>query len=227
MPSLTTSLMVIPRSAAITFSRRRCSLLKSTEMRTVSSPSTVSADCLVRFFATGRVDIDAYARKGIKCNALRRYMTDTLTKQERAALMARVRQKDTAPEVALRRKLHAAGLRYVLHSKSLPGRPDIAFPKFRAVIFVHGCFWHGHDCRAGRVPSSNRAFWLDKVRQNQARDARKTLELQESGWRVLTVWECQIRSGALDETVRNAVSWLRTQTGEQFSTAMALSCSPT
>ncbi|WP_343665452.1 very short patch repair endonuclease [Paraburkholderia tropica] len=128
-------------------------------------------------------------------------MVDTLTKEARSALMSRVRQKDTSPEVRLRKRLHAEGLRYVLHPPSLPGRPDLVFPKHRIVVFVHGCFWHGHTCRAGRVASSNHSYWSAKIAANQARDHRKAAELLALGWRVATVWECETKGARLDQTV--------------------------
>jgi len=119
--------------------------------------------------------------------------------------MSRVRQKDTAPELALRKRLHAAGFRYVLHSSALPGRPDLAFPMYRTAIFVHGCFWHGHDCRAGRAPSSNKQYWVDKIAANQERDLRQGDELKARGWRVITVWECQTKPRELDKTVAELI----------------------
>ncbi|MEH3085457.1 MAG: very short patch repair endonuclease [Xylophilus ampelinus] len=129
-------------------------------------------------------------------------MTDTLTKAARSALMARVRQKDTTPEVRLRKKLHADGLRYILHPKTLPGRPDIVFPKYKTAVFVHGCFWHGHECRAGRPSSSNLNYWVEKISANRLRDARKLQELEAAGWRVATVWECETKGDRLDSTAK-------------------------
>jgi DNA mismatch endonuclease (patch repair protein) len=117
---------------------------------------------------------------------------DIVSPQKRSAMMRAVNQKNTAPELRLRKALHALGYRYRLHPKELPGRPDLAFPSRRATIFVHGCFWHGHDCRAGRLPSSRTDYWLPKIAENQRRDARKRAELEALGWRVLTVWECEL-----------------------------------
>jgi DNA mismatch endonuclease (patch repair protein) len=106
--------------------------------------------------------------------------------------MRSVGQKDTAPEIAVRRYLHAAGLRFRLHPPDLPGRPDIVAPRRRTAIFVHGCFWHGHDCVHGRVAAkSNTAFWAAKIEANRQRDLRKERELRRLGWVVETVWECQ------------------------------------
>ena len=105
--------------------------------------------------------------------------------------MKAVRRKDTAPEMIVRRLLHAAGYRYRLHVKKLLGTPDIVFPSRRKAIFVHGCFWHGHDCRAGRRPQSRQDYWIPKIERNQARDAAAVDALSRSGWSSLIVWECE------------------------------------
>lgn len=118
---------------------------------------------------------------------------DRLTKEERSALMRRVRRANTSPEVTLRRALHRQGLRYVVGDKRLPGSPDIVLPRHRVAIFVHGCFWHGHDCRQGRTPSTNQDFWIPKIEGNRNRDERKRVALEELGWRVLIVWECEFK----------------------------------
>lgn len=131
---------------------------------------------------------------------------DIVPPATRSAIMRAVRQKHTGPELRLRKALHALGYRYRLHPKHLPGRPDLAFPSRRAAIFVHGCFWHGHDCRAGRRPSSRTEYWLPKIAENQRRDARKRAELEALGWRVLTVWECELNT--LEETASATASFL-------------------
>lgn len=123
-------------------------------------------------------------------------MVDTLSPEARSARMARIRGKDTAPEWVVRRLLHAMGFRYRLHRKDLPGRPDIVFPGRRKAIFVHGCYWHGHGCRIGRLPKTNVSFWERKIATNRARDARSILDLQSEGWAVLVVWQCETRNGA-------------------------------
>lgn len=126
-------------------------------------------------------------------------------------MMAGIRSKNTKPELSLRKALHRRGFRYSLHSKKLPGRPDIVFPARKAVIFVHGCFWHGHDCRFFRIPSTRPEFWKQKIASNQQRDARVASRLRESGWRQLIVWECALRGkdGAeVDAVVRRVVRWL-------------------
>jgi len=111
--------------------------------------------------------------------------------------MKRVRRSDTKPEVTLRKALHRLGFRYVIGDKRLPGTPDLVFPKYKAAVFVHGCFWHGHECRQGRAPSSNVDYWVPKIAANRARDARKEQALREQGWRVFTVWECELKSASL------------------------------
>ncbi len=107
--------------------------------------------------------------------------------------MKRVGRANTTPEVTLRKELHHRGLRYVIGKRELPGTPDLAFPRYKAVVFVHGCFWHGHDCRQGRSPSSNVGYWVPKIAANRDRDARKEQALRDLGWRVFIVWECQLK----------------------------------
>ncbi|WP_244909698.1 very short patch repair endonuclease [Nitrospirillum viridazoti] len=106
--------------------------------------------------------------------------------------MSRVRSRNTAPEMVVRRSLHAAGFRFRLHRKGLPGRPDLVLPKYHSVIFVHGCFWHGHECPRGRPPATRTEFWGTKIAGNRTRDAAAKLALHNAGWRVLTIWECGI-----------------------------------
>lgn len=120
--------------------------------------------------------------------------TDVYDKTKRSAVMARVKSKDTTPEKALRRLLTGLGVRYRLHRKDLPGNPDLVMPGRRLAFFVHGCFWHGHDCaRGSRVPKANRDYWLAKVARNVARDARSIAALAAAGWRVEVVWECDFK----------------------------------
>jgi DNA mismatch endonuclease, patch repair protein len=110
-------------------------------------------------------------------------------------MMAAVRHFDTAPELKVRSFLHRAGFRFRVHVKNLPGRPDVVLRRYRAVVRIHGCFWHGHEgCRKGLLPSTNRDFWSQKIKRNRARDQRTGRELQAMGWRVLTVWECDVRT---------------------------------
>lgn len=114
----------------------------------------------------------------------------------RSEIMSRIGQRDTAPEMAVRRMLHAMGYRFRLHAKELQGRPDIVFRRKKAVIFVHGCFWHGHrvtSCRISHLPKSNSEFWAAKIARNQTRDNRNVEALINSGWRVLEIWECEVK----------------------------------
>ena len=121
-------------------------------------------------------------------------MVDLVTPEVRSRMMSGIRSKDTKPEWIVRRALHARGFRYRLHARDLPGHPDIVLPKHRAVIFVHGCFWHGHDCPLFRWPKTRPEFWLDKIGRNQANDKKHQAALQSLGWRVAIVWECALRS---------------------------------
>jgi DNA mismatch endonuclease (patch repair protein) len=112
----------------------------------------------------------------------------------RSRIMAAIKSKDTKPELAVRKLAHSLGYRFRLHGKDLPGKPDIVFPARQAVIFVHGCYWHGHDCdRGNRTPKTNTAYWKEKIRRNISRDAANIEAIEASGWRVLIIWECQIR----------------------------------
>jgi DNA mismatch endonuclease, patch repair protein len=118
---------------------------------------------------------------------------DVLSPAQRKLNMSRIRGKDTKPELSLRRYLHAAGFRYRIHHTTLPGKPDIVFPRYHVVAFVHGCFWHGHDCPNFKLPLTRPEFWQAKIEANKARDQRTRLELLCSGWRVLIVWECALK----------------------------------
>jgi DNA mismatch endonuclease, patch repair protein len=120
-------------------------------------------------------------------------MVDVVDKETRSRMMANIRGKNTSPEFAVRRFLHAQGLRYRLHVKHLPGKPDLVFPRFGVALFVHGCFWHRHDgCRFATTPASNTAFWEKKFDANKKRDETVVRTLTKAGWRVLVIWECEI-----------------------------------
>jgi DNA mismatch endonuclease (patch repair protein) len=119
--------------------------------------------------------------------------SDVHTSEVRSYNMSRIRGRDTQPEMLIRRGLHARGYRFRLQARDLPGRPDLVFPKWRAVLFVHGCFWHGHNCHLFRMPATRPEFWTLKIDANKARDARACVALAEVGWRTLTLWECAIR----------------------------------
>lgn len=127
-------------------------------------------------------------------------MTDVHTAAQRSYNMSRIRGVNTAPELRVRSVLHAMGLRYRLHGKTLPGKPDLVFAGARAVLFVHGCFWHMHRCKYGKpVPATNVSFWAQKRRSNADRDKRNRAALKKAGWRVFEIWECQTRR---EETLR-------------------------
>ena len=118
---------------------------------------------------------------------------DIMSKEKRSWLMSRIRDRDTKPEKRARSLLHRLGYRFRLHRKDLPGRPDIVLPKYQAVIFVHGCFWHRHSgCKYAYQPKSRVEFWKKKFRENVERDRRKTRELKKLGWRVIIMWECKL-----------------------------------
>ncbi len=124
-------------------------------------------------------------------------MVDSLTPKERSEIMARVRAKDTRPEMAVRRLIFALGFRYRLHERKLPGCPDLVFRSRRKVIFVHGCFWHRHtNCALARIPKSRVDFWTAKLEGNRQRDERNKRALTREGWKVLIIWECQIADAA-------------------------------
>ncbi len=130
--------------------------------------------------------------------------------------MAQVRSTDTSPEIAVRRALHANGFRFRLHRKDLPGTPDIVLPRTRDVVFVNGCFWHGHHCPRSRLPSSNREYWERKINRNVIRDARAVERLKAEGWKTHVIWECDIVRGVqrliADLAPRRAASTLRSGT---------------
>jgi DNA mismatch endonuclease, patch repair protein len=118
---------------------------------------------------------------------------DTFSPEKRSEIMRRVRSADTRPEIIVRKMLHRAGFRFRLKNSCLPGKPDIVLPKYRAAIFIHGCFWHRHKgCKEAAMPASNRTYWRAKFERNTKRDLRVQGELQRLGWRVFTVWECQL-----------------------------------
>jgi len=120
-------------------------------------------------------------------------MADHVDPKRRSAIMSAVGSRDTKPEMRVRKALHRLGYRYRLHRKDLPGSPDIVFPKKKKAIFVHGCFWHGHQCRWGRLPKTKLDYWLPKIEANKYRDARNVSELHALGWKVLILWQCELR----------------------------------
>lgn len=128
--------------------------------------------------------------------------------------MSGIRGKNTRPEPLIRSELHKAGFRFRLHRKDLPGRPDLVFPRHKAVLFVHGCFWHRHDCHLFKWPSTRQAFWREKIERNVERDHRQYAELTEKGWRIATVWECALKGRArlpCPEVVDACAMWLNSE----------------
>jgi len=142
---------------------------------------------------------------------------DTVTPEVRSRMMAGIKGKDTKPEKAVRSSLHRLGFRFHVHRTDLPGRPDLVFPKHRAVIFVHGCFWHGHDCHLFKWPKTRSDFWRNKISSNVARDSRNLSALADMGWRVATIWECAIKGRARlpnDTIAERCAAWLRSDEPE-------------
>ena len=122
-------------------------------------------------------------------------MADHLSREQRSWNMARIRSGNTKPELALRSMLHRNGFRFRLHTRDLPGKPDIVLPKYRTVVLLHGCFWHGHpDCKRANVPKSNKDYWTQKIGRNIARDKENERDLNTQGWQVIRVWECELRN---------------------------------
>ncbi len=126
--------------------------------------------------------------------------------------MAAIKGSHTKPELAVRKALHAAGLRFRLHAKDLPGKPDLVFPRYKAVLFVNGCFWHQHDCHLFKWPATREEFWREKIGRNVVNDRRAIKNLQQDGWRVAMIWECALKGRTrLDpsETMQLLVSWIK------------------
>lgn len=139
-------------------------------------------------------------------------MADIISPERRSALMSRIRGKDTKIELAVRHGLHAAGFRYRLGGAGLPGRPDIVLPKYKAVIFVHGCFWHGHqDCIYFRLPKSRPDFWEEKIDRNRKNDIRHFSALTRTGWRIATIWECALRGRQCNtpKVIEDLARWIK------------------
>ncbi|MDE6400091.1 MAG: very short patch repair endonuclease [Muribaculaceae bacterium] len=135
-------------------------------------------------------------------------MADKMTPEQRSRCMAAVKGKDTKPEMIVRKYLFSRGLRYRVNVRKLPGTPDIVLRKYKTVVFIDGCFWHGHEgCKHFRLPTSNEYFWRHKIAMNYARDYANNIELELAGWRVVRVWECEVKTKALQaETLRNLYS---------------------
>ncbi|MBI4720456.1 MAG: DNA mismatch endonuclease Vsr [Chitinivibrionia bacterium] len=142
-------------------------------------------------------------------------MADVVSPEVRSRMMSGIRGKNTKPELAIRSGLHRRGFRFRLHAKGLPGKPDLVFPRFRAVIFVHGCFWHGHACPLFRLPRTRADFWREKIVRNRSNDDRALAALAAGSWRVAVVWECSLRGkGApgVEQVCDKISAWLRSET---------------
>ena len=130
-------------------------------------------------------------------------MPDTLTKEQHHHCMSNIHSKNTKPEILVRKELFKKGFRYRINVSKLPGKPDIVLPKYKTAIFINGCFWHGHEgCRHFIIPKTNTDYWMSKIRNNQHRDKESVLKLQQAGWKVLTIWECELTTTKFLETIR-------------------------
>lgn len=144
-------------------------------------------------------------------------MIDVVDTKTRSRMMSGIRGKDTSPELMIRKGLFRMGYRYRLHCPDIPGKPDIVFPKYRALVLVNGCFWHGHGCHLFKWPKSRQTFWRDKISGNVERDRRNLEKYHELGWRVLVVWECAIKGKhrePVDELMRSISDWLSGGVGD-------------
>ncbi len=137
-------------------------------------------------------------------------MTDVHNKKTRSYNMSKIRSKNTKPEVLVRKHLFSKGFRYRVHCEYLPGKPDLIFPKYNAVIFVHGCFWHGHEgCRYFVIPKTRTEWWLNKINRNKELDIQNKLRLKELGWHVITIFECELKKSNFDKTIEKLIKELK------------------
>jgi DNA mismatch endonuclease (patch repair protein) len=137
-------------------------------------------------------------------------MADVHTKETRSYNMSRIRSKDTKPEMFVRKFLFSKGFRYRLHDKKLPGKPDIVLPRYKTVIFIHGCFWHGHQgCKYFVVPKTRPEWWLNKITTNQIKDEQSVGILKQQGWNIITIWECELKKKIADNTLNHLENQLR------------------
>lgn len=142
---------------------------------------------------------------------------DTVSPEVRSRMMAGIKSSNTKPELAVRSALHRRGYRFHLYRKDLPGKPDLVFPKYRAVILIHGCFWHGHDCHLFKWPKTREDFWREKITSNAERDRRQLAGLRNAGWRVATVWECAMKGPSrlpIETVVDSCETWLKSNEWE-------------
>ncbi len=144
-------------------------------------------------------------------------MADVVSREKRSEMMSGIQGKNTKPEMQIRSAIHVLGYRYKLHDKSLPGKPDLVFPKYNAVIFIHGCFWHLHNCHLFKWPSTRSEFWREKITGNRERDEQNILRLKDKGWRIMIVWECALKGKyrkSLDSVINKITYWLKSQKKE-------------
>lgn len=139
-------------------------------------------------------------------------MADIVSPETRSRMMSGIRGKDTKPEMIIRSGLHRRGFRFRIHDKRLPGKPDLVFPRHNAIIFVHGCFWHGHDCPLFKWPKTRPEFWKTKINRNREVDIRSEAALKQAGWRIGTIWECSLKNKKLEQidlSLQEIENWLR------------------
>lgn len=169
----------------------------TSSMKRVKSGAAIAAVAGAELGSAAMENHSSYRRKATAQRApparamIQPKRMDTISREARSRNMARIRNADSKPELAVRRALHRAGFRFRLHRRDLPGTPDIVLRKYQTVIFVHGCFWHGHTCIDGRLPKSRTGYWLPKLAGNRQRDRRNAQQLRSRGWRVGVVWECE------------------------------------
>ena len=137
-------------------------------------------------------------------------MADIHEPEVRSYNMSRIKGKNTKPEILVRKFLHARGFRYGLHNKKLPGKPDLVLRKYKTVIFVHGCFWHGHDeCKYFVIPKTRTQWWIDKINKNKENDIKHIEKLKHSGWHIITIWECELKPDKREKTLNNLIETIR------------------
>ena len=142
-------------------------------------------------------------------------MVDVVNRATRSRMMSGIRGRNTKPEILIRSKLHRLGFRFRLHARELPGKPDLVFPRYHAVVFVHGCFWHGHNCPLFKWPGTRPDFWKEKIRRNRANDLKVIKALEANNWRIGIVWECAIRGASkdIDGVAQSIADWIRGKDG--------------
>jgi len=139
-------------------------------------------------------------------------LADIVSPQKRSEMMSGIRSKNTKPEIIIRKALHRQGFRFRLHGTGLPGKPDLVFPKYKAVIFTHGCFWHGHECPLFKWPSSRPDFWKNKINRNREKDRESLEKLLDDNWRVMIIWECALKGKVrlrTDHMVLQVSGWIK------------------